>query len=69
MTQSFALLRILTLMRIKNFKYDSDGDWEFEVWTLAGILKFNSAADMYFNGFSSVGDLDDVLQEISLGIA
>ena len=50
-------------------KYNSVGDWEFEVLTLAGILKFDSVGDMYFKGFSSAGDLDDVLQGISLGIA
>ena len=44
----FAPLRILNLMRIKGLKYDSAGDWEFEVLTLARILKFNSAGDMFF---------------------
>ena len=61
--------KVSSSLRICRSKFYSAGDCEFEVLTLMGILKFSSAGDMYFKVLTPLGDLDDVLQGISLGIA
>ena len=60
MTQSFYSagnleFEDLTLVRIKDLKYNSAGDWEFVDLTLTGILKFNSARDMHFKVLAPLG--------------
>ena len=61
--------KVSSLLGVCSSKFCFAGDWEFENLTLMGILKFNSVGDMFFKVLVPLGDLDDILQGISLGIA
>ena len=44
--------KISSSLRVCSPKFCSVGDWEFENLTLMGILKLNSAGDMYFKALA-----------------